>query len=176
MVDLEDGGTVEVGVIGRDGFVGHSAILDTGCSPNRAFIQVAGSGFSVKAKILLDQSDKSRELRVLLNGAVQALIVQNAQTAACNRMHGLEERLARWILTCHDRIQSDRMPLTHEFLAMMLGTNRTTVTIAAGILQKAGLIEYSRGHITIRGHKGLTEAACECYRTIRDECVRLGLL
>lgn len=92
-----------------------------------------------------------------------------------NRLHTIGERLARWLLTCHDRIRSDRMPLTHEFLAQMLGA-RTTVTLAAGILHEAGLIDYSRGHVTIKNRSGLEKAACECYRVVRNEFDRLGLL
>lgn len=102
--------------------------------------------------------------------------MQTAQTAACNRVHELEERLARWLMMCHDRVQSDHLVITHEFLAMMLGTRRTTVTVAAGMLHKAGFIAYSRGHVTIQNREGLTHAACECYQIIREEYARLGLL
>jgi CRP-like cAMP-binding protein len=129
VVTMENGSTVEVGIIGRDSFVGMPAVLGTGHSPNRSFIQLPGTGFSIKATILLDQSNNSSsELRSRLQRGVQRLLVQKAQTAACNRVHELEERLARWLLMCHDRVQTDRMPITHEFLAMMLGTRRSTVT------------------------------------------------
>lgn len=177
VVSMENGTTVEVGVTGRDGFIGVPAVLGTNHSPNRSFIQIAGSGFSIKAKVLLEQSsDGAGDLRLYLQRSVQALLVQTAQTAACNRVHELEERLARWLLMCHDRLQTDYLPITHEFLAMMLGTRRTTVTVAAGMLHKSGLIEYSRGHVTIQNREKLESAACECYQTIRDEYVRLGLL
>jgi len=102
--------------------------------------------------------------------------VQSRQTSACNRVHELEERLARWLLCCHDRVLADRVPITHEFLAMMLGVRRSSVTLAAGILQQAGLIAYTHGHVTILNHTGLKHAACECYQIIHDEYVRLGLL
>jgi CRP-like cAMP-binding protein len=177
VVAMEDGSTVEVGIIGRDGFVGLPAVLGTGHTPNRSFIQLPGSGFSVAAKTLREQlSETSGELRLCLQRGIQGLLVQTAQTAACNRVHELEERLARWLLMCRDRVQADRLPITHEFLAMMLGTRRSTVTVAAGILHRAGLIEYSRGHVLILRHEGLEEVACECYGIIRDEYARLGLL
>ncbi len=107
---------------------------------------------------------------------VLANLVQSAQNAACNRLHTINERLARWLLTCHDRVQSDRMPLTHEFLGQMLGAPRTTVTLAAGMLHEAGCIDYTRGHVTIKNRTKLEEMACECYRTVHDEFKRLGLL
>lgn len=177
VVTMENGNTVEVGITGRDGFVGLPAVLGTGHSPNRSFMQIPGHGFSVKAKVLQEQTaDGSNELRLRLQRSVQALLVQTAQTAACNRVHELEERLARWLLMCQDRVQNGHLPITQEFLAMMLGTRRTTVTVAAGMLHKAGLIEYSPGHVTIQNRERLEHAACECYRIIREEYVRLGLL
>jgi CRP-like cAMP-binding protein len=102
--------------------------------------------------------------------------VQTAQTAACDRVHELEERLTRWLLMCQDRVQDNRINITHEFLTMMLGTRRTTVTVAVGMLHKAGLIAYSRGNVTIQNRKGLEQAACECHRIIHEKNVRLGLL
>lgn len=176
VVELESGNTVEVGIIGRDGFVGASALLDGGSSPNRCYMQIPGHGFAMKAKIMREQSADSGELRRSLLRAVQGLLAQTAQTAACNRVHELEERLARWLLMCHDRIQDDRLPITQEFLGMMLGTRRTSVTVAAGMLQKAGLISHTRGHVTVQNHEGLKDAACECYRLVHDEYTRLGLL
>ena len=106
----------------------------------------------------------------------QALLVQSAQTAACNRLHTIEARLARWLLTCHDRVEADQLLLTHDFLAQMLGSPRTTVTLAAGELQRTSLIDYSRGKVMIRSRAGLEKIACECYRSVRDEFRRLGLL
>jgi CRP-like cAMP-binding protein len=177
VVNLENGSTVEVGLIGRDSFVGLPAILGTGHSSNRSFIQIPGSGFSIKAKTLLEQlSDGSGQLRLCMQRGVQGLLAQTAQNAACNRVHEIEERLARWLLMCHDRLQTDHLPITHEFLAMMLGTRRSTVSVAAGMLHKAGLIEYSRGHVKIQNRDGLEGAACECYSIVHAEYVRLGLL
>jgi CRP-like cAMP-binding protein len=176
VVELKGGNTVEVGLIGKEGVVGAPSVLGAEHSSNRGFMQVAGSGFRIDLKTLQQQAENSSELRGCLQKSMQGLLSQTAQTAACNRVHELPERLARWLLTAHDRIESDRIPLTHEFLGMMLGTGRPTVTLAAGTLQKAGLILYSRGHVTITDRKGLEAVACECYQTVRDEYRRLGLL
>jgi len=176
VVTMEDGATVEVGILGCDSFVGAPAILGTGHSPNRSFIQIPGHGFSVKAGVLLEQSEASRTLRLLLQRSIQGLMVQTSQTAACNRVHQLHERLARWLLMCRERVGGDRLMITQEFLAMMLGTRRTTVTVAATMLHEAGLIAYARGHVTIQDPAGLRKAACECYGIIHDEYIRLGLL
>jgi CRP-like cAMP-binding protein len=173
---MKNGTTVEVGLTGRDGFVGIPAILGSGNSPNRCFMQIPGYGYSINAKTLIELSEGSGKLRSCLLRSVHGLFVQTAQTAACNRVHEIHERLARWLLMCHDRIQADRLLVTQEFIAMMLGTRRSTVTVAAGILQNAGLIAYARGHVTIQNHAGLADAACECYRIVHDEYIRLGLL
>jgi len=174
---MRDGSSVEVGVVGRDGFIGIPAILGTGHSLNRSFIQLPGSGYSIRAKVLQEQCfEGTGELRLSLLRAIQGLLVQTAQTAACNRVHQIEERLSRWLLMCYDRVQTDYLSITHEFLAIMLGTRRSTVSVAAGILQKAGFIEYSHGHVKIINRSGLEEAACECYSVVREEYIRLGLL
>ena len=176
VAEMQSGNTVEVGITGRDGLVGVPAILGTNQSTYRAYMQMPGHGFAVKATILRELAEESVELRQALLRGVQALLAQTAQTAACNRVHELEERLARWLLMCYDRVQNDHLNITHEFLGMMLGTRRTSVTVAAGTLSKAGLIAYSRGNVTIRDQRGLKKAACECYQTVHDEYARLGLL
>jgi len=176
VLPMQDGSTVEVGVIGKDGVVGLPILLGADRMPGKTFIQVEGSGFRIKAERLKEEFERSGELRRHLQKYLLANLLQSAQNAACNRLHTIAERLSRWLLTCHDRVQSDRMPLTHEFLAQMLGAPRTTVTLAAGMLQQAGLIDYSRGHVTIKNRSGLEEAACECYRVVRNEFQRLGLL
>jgi CRP-like cAMP-binding protein len=173
---MENGMSVEVGLIGREGFVGAAAVLDSGPSPHRHFMQVPGYGFRIKAKVLKGLADTCTPLRVSLLRAVQGLLVQTAQTAACNRLHDLQERLARWLLMCRDGVQSDQILLTQEFLATMLGTRRSSVTVAAGMLQKAGLIASTRGHVAILNPAGLADAACECYAIVHSEYVRLGLL
>ena len=175
VLPMENGATVEVAVIGRDGVVGLPMLLGAKTMPGQTYIQIAGSGFRVEAQRLRNEFERSSELRRHLEKYLLANLVQSAQNAACNRLHNIGERLARWLLTCHDRVQTDHMPLTHEFLAAMLGAPRTTVTLAAGILHKAGLIDYSRGHVTIKDRQKLEGAACECYRIVRDEFDRLGL-
>ncbi len=176
VLTLVDGATVEVGVIGVDGVVGLPILLGAESMPGTTFIQVAASGFRIDAKRLKNEFERNGKLRDRLQKYVLANLIQSAQNAACNRLHTISERLARWILTCNDRVQSDRMPLTHEFLGQMLGAPRTTVTLAAGMLHQAGLIDYSRGHVTITNRLKLEDAACECYRTVRDEFKRLALL
>jgi CRP-like cAMP-binding protein len=173
---MENGASVEVGVIGRDGFVGLSAVLGSGCSPNRYFMQIPGYGFRVKARVLTELADRCTPLRMCLLRSMHGLLVQTAQIAACNRLHELQERLARWLLMRRDRLQSDHILVTQEFLATMLGTRRSSVTVAVGILQKAGLITCTRGRVSILNNAGLADASCECYQVVHDEYVRLGLL
>jgi CRP-like cAMP-binding protein len=172
---MENGVTVEVGITGRDGFIGIPAVLGTRHSLSRSFMQIPGYGFSMKAKILRELSEASSGLRGCLMRFFQGILAQTAQTAACNRVHEVEQRLARWLLMCHDRMQSDHLSITHEFLAMMLGANRSTVTLAAGVLREAGLISYSRRHVTVQNREGLARASCECYRIVHEEFLRLGL-
>ena len=176
VLTLAGGATVEVGVIGIDGVVGLPILLGAETMPGETFIQVAGSGYRIDAQLLKAEFERDGQLRSHLQKYVLAHLIQSAQNAACNRLHTISERLSRWILTCHDRIQSDRMPLTHEFLGQMLGAPRSTVTLAAGMLHQAGLIDYTRGHVTIKNRQELEHVACECYRTVRDEFQRLGLL
>jgi CRP-like cAMP-binding protein len=167
---------LEEGRIGREGFVGMSAILGAGHSPYRFFMAFPGHGYAIKTKTLLMQTETSSKLRNCLLRSVQSLLVQTAQTAACNRMHELPERLARWLLMCDDRAQTDRAPITQELLAMMLGTRPSSISVAASALRKGGLIAYSRGLMRIRNRPGLVEAACECYQFVNNEYLRLGLL
>jgi len=176
VITQQSGDTTEVGVIGVDGVVGIPILLGVNSTPGRTYMQVAGSGYRIPAEHLKDAFERSGQLRSLLHKYIQAFMVQSAHNSACNRHHEIEQRLARWILTCHDRIQSDRMPLTHEFLGNMLGAPRATVTLAAGQLHKAGFITYTRGHVTITNRTELEYAACECYRVVRDEFRRLALL
>jgi CRP-like cAMP-binding protein len=176
VVSVADGGTVEVGVIGIDGVVGLPILLGTGHSPVRTFMQIAGAGFRIDAEKLKAEFERNGELRRHLQKYIQAFMVQTSQTAACNRLHNIEERLARWLLACRDRMSSDRLGLTQDFLGQMLGSPRTTVTLAVGLLERAGMIDHSRGVVTIRHRAALESAACECYRTVRDEYSRLGLL
>lgn len=176
VVQLENGSTVEVGVVGREGMAGLPVLLETETIPNQTFMQIPGSGHRIKASVLREHYAKPGKLRTMLLRYLQLHLVQASQTAACNRMHEVEERMARWLLICQDRMPTNEISLTHEFLAQMLGTRRSSVTLAAGVLQRSGLIKYSRGHVSILDVEGLEKAACECYRAIHDEQARLGLL
>ncbi len=176
VVTVKNGNTVEVGIIGVEGVVGLPILLGTGGMPGRTFIQIAGSGYRIKADILKQAFERPGGLRRHLQRYTQGFLVQSAQTAVCNRLHNIEERLARWLLSCRDRTGSEQLRLTQEFLAQMLGAPRTTVTLAAGLLHRAGLIHYSRGAVTLQNPRALEDAACECYWIVRDEFRRLALL
>jgi CRP-like cAMP-binding protein len=168
------GGTVEVGTIGNEGMAGLSVFLDAGAVTSRTFVQVPGHAKRIKAEIFSTQADERRQLRRVLHRYTQAFLTQVAQTASCNRMHEVQERCARWLLMTHDRVDgSDTFPLTHEFLSFMLGVRRAGVTVAAGALQRAGLITYTRGKITVVNRAGLEEASCECYGIVRSHFQRL---
>ena len=173
---LKDGATVEIGVIGIDGVVGLPILLGAEQMPGRTFMQVGGSGFRIDADRLKQEFERGGDLRKRLQRYLLGILVQSAQNGACNRLHTISERLARWLLTCHDRLSGDEMRLTHEFIGPMLGAPRTTVTLAAGTLQEAGLINYSRGLVRIRDREGLQQVACECYGVVRKEFARLQLL
>ena len=160
---MEDGKSVEVGLTGKEGFVGLPLLVGFKTSPSRVIIQIAGSGYRINASTLISVLTKCRTLEKRLYRFSQVLAAQASQIAACNRLHEVDERLARWLLMSRDRIDSNLVPLTQEFLAHMLGTRRSSVTVAASILQKARLINYSRGQVNIVDPKGLEEAACECY-------------
>lgn len=175
VVLLGNGDSVEVGVIGREGVVGMPILLGTESSPGRTFMQLAGSGYRISAAKLKQAYEDGGSFRQRVQRYMQGFMVQTAQTAACNRLHGIEERLSRWLLTCHDRLDSDQLRLTQDFLATMLGAPRTTVTLAAGLLQRAGMIEYSRGVVKITDRAALESSTCECYRTVSDEFRRLKL-
>lgn len=176
VVPLEEGSTIEVGVVGREGMVGLSLLMESDRTPSQAFVQIAGAGFRIRADTFVRSFLVPSQLRMMLLRSLQLYLVHASQTAACNRRHEVEERMARWLLICHDRVNSNNMSLTQEHLAQMLGTRRSSVTVAARTLHRHGLIDYSRGHVTILNHEGLKRAACECYRVLHDEQERLGLL
>jgi CRP-like cAMP-binding protein len=163
---MEDGKSVEVGLAGKEGFVGVPLAAGFSTSPTRVVTQVEGDAFRVSAADLRDVLRRCPQLEKQLHRFSQALGLQATQVAACNRLHEVEERLARWLLMSQDRIGSDVVPLTQEFLAHMLGTRRASVSVAAGILQKAGLITYERGKVTILNRGRLENAACECYEVM----------
>jgi CRP-like cAMP-binding protein len=152
------------------------AVLGAQSMPFNCFMLVAGSGFQIDIKIVAHEFDRSAEFRQKIFLFFQAQLMQTSQTAACNRRHGIGERLSRWLLTCHDRTGSEKISLTHEDMGRMLGASRSTVTLAAGELQKKGSIEYARGRVKILDRVGLEAAACECYGIVRGEVDRLDAL
>jgi CRP-like cAMP-binding protein len=160
---MAHGKSVEVGLCGKEGFVGLPLTAGFQTSPNRVIVQVAGSGFRVSAKDLVVALRECPKLATSLQRFAQEMALQSAQVAACNRLHEVEERLARWLLMSQDRLGGKVVPLTQEFLAHMSGTRRASVTVAAGILQKAGLITYTRGSVRIESRTKLEAAVCECY-------------
>ena len=167
--DTEDNGAVEVGMTGREGMVGISVLLNPDAmATQRAFIQIPGSAWRMSAVDLRRAVEQSPVLRDRCLRYVQLLMVHTAQSAACNARHQLPERLARWLLMSHDRVDGDELPMTQEFLSLMLGVRRAGVSTAASVLQAGGLISYSRGRVTVRDRAGLEQAACECYRIVRE--------
>ncbi|MDQ2767563.1 MAG: Crp/Fnr family transcriptional regulator [Gemmatimonadota bacterium] len=162
-------GSVEVGTIGLEGMVGIPVLLRATSEPTRAIVQVVGAAFRIEAAAFREVVSESEHLeRILLRYAL-ALFNQVAQSVACNRLHSLEERCARWLLITHDRVDGDVFKLTQEFLSYMLGVHRPAVTLAAGVLQSAGYIKYSRGTIRVTDRVGLEEASCSCYQATRDD-------
>ncbi|MFT8246186.1 Crp/Fnr family transcriptional regulator [Roseomonas sp. BN140053] len=170
---LEDGDGAEVGLIGHEGVVGLPVILGDDRDDLEAMIQNPGTALSMSAAALRDEMARDPALRALLLRYALVHHGQVSRTAACNGRHYTEQRLARWLLMAHDRSQGDEFPMTHELLALMLGLRRSGVTVAAGALQKAGLIRYERGRITITDRSGLENATCECYGVTRRALDRL---
>ena len=168
VVLTSDGRSVEVAIVGREGVIGTPLAVGLHRGPYRSIMQISGNGLRIKAEILEERLRGSSELRLVLNHFVLIQGLQIAQIAACNRLHEIEQRLARWLLMCQDRMDSDLLPVTHEFLAQMLGTGRPSVSLAAGILQKAGMIENTRGAVRIVNRKALETASCECYFAIQQ--------
>ena len=166
---LSDGKSVEVGLTGAEGFVGVPLIAGLRSSHTRTLMQIAGTAFRIKADDLRTAIRQCPQLMRRLLRYAQQLAMQASQIGACNRVHSVDERLARWLLMSQDRLAGDVVPLTQEFLSHMLGTRRASVTVAAGILQKAGLISYSRGSLKIDDRAGLERASCECYRSIVNQ-------
>ena len=170
---MRDGSEVEVCLIGREGTSAIPLFLGTDSLPIQTIVQVPDGATRIRADILRAESERGGELQRLVLRYAQAFFVQAAQTAACNRLHKLDERLARWLLMCQDRMQSAEIELTHEVMAIMLGVRRAGVTEALGLLQRAGLVKIARGHVTILDRAGLQQTACECYGVISREFARL---
>lgn len=170
---MENGATAEIGVVGNDGLVGIALFMGGDTTPNRAVVQSAGRAFKMKAKVLQEEFILAGRFHNLLLRYTQALITQISQTAVCNRLHSVDQQLCRWLLLSHDRLPSDRLIMTHDLIANMLGVRREGVTHAAKRLQEAGYISYARGDMTILDRKGLEGKACECYQVVRNEYDRL---
>lgn len=175
VVVTEDGRTVEVGVVGREGFSGAALAVGLRTSSVREVVQIGGNGFRIGASAVEHLMRAAPELRMLMGRYAVVLGMQISQTAACNRLHSIEQRLARWLLVTRDRVDSAYLPITHDFLATMLGTDRPTVSLAASGMQKRGILEYKRGAVKILDRKKLQECACECYGVIEQFNPVLGL-
>jgi CRP-like cAMP-binding protein len=161
---MNDGTTVEVGIIGRDGMVGIPVLLGDDIAFEEAIVQIGGDAMRMRSEVFKEGLKRNHSpLLTELLLYTRALMRQVGRTAACNRIHTVEERLSRWLLMCHDRMESNELPLTQEFISNMLGTRRASVGSAAMGLQTDGLIHYSRGHISILDRSGLEETSCECY-------------
>ena len=173
MVSELEEGTVEVGTLGREGMYGLPLLLGATETTARAFMQVPGRGFCMEAHALQASIAEAPAFGALLYRYAQALFEQVSQSVACNRLHSLEERCARWLLMVHDSAGEEVLPLKQSFLAEMLGVHRPAVTIAAGALQTAGLIRYSRGRVQVLDRAGLEDAACPCYGIVRDGFERM---
>ena len=170
---MEDGRSAEIALVGNEGILGVALFMGGKTMPNRAVVQSAGHAFRLKGELLVREFNRSGDLQHLLLRYTQALLTQMAQTAVCNRHHSVDQQLCRWLLLSLDRLKSDRLTMTHELIANMLGVRRMGVTEAAGKLQSAGLIEYSRGRITVLDRKRLEAQSCECYGVVKAEYDRL---
>jgi len=175
VVIMKDGRTVEAGVVGNEGFTGISVAVGLSRSPLRAVVQITGDGFRVEVGALRKTLEATPHLQLMLSRCAVVQGMQVAQTAACNRLHDIKQRLARWLLMTQDRVGSMSLHITHDFLATMLGTDRSTVSLAAGVLQRKKLIEYTRGAVKIVNRRKLEDSACECYGVIQQYDREVGL-
>lgn len=170
---LEDGSSTEIAVVGNEGLVGIALFMGGGSTPSRAVVQSAGKGYRLKADVMKVEFERSGPAMHLLLRYTQALITQMAQTAVCNRHHSLDQQLCRWLLLSMDRLDTNELVMTQELIANMLGVRREGVTEAALKLQRAGLIQYARGRISVLDRAGLERRACECYGVVKEEYDRL---
>jgi len=169
----ESGATTQVGLVGNEGVLGLAVLLGAKSLPDGAVVQIAGEALRSRGEVIADEFWRGGVFQHLLLRYLQALMTQISQTAACNQMHSVEQRLCRWLLLCLDRVESDEMTMTQEFLARMLGDRRESVTLAAGNLQSLGLIQYQRGRMAVLDRAGLEARACECYQVVRSEIAQL---
>ncbi len=170
---LEDGASAEIAVVGKDGVIGVALFMGGETTTNRAIVQSAGSAYRLTGIRLKQEFQRHGEMQLLLLRYTQALITQMAQTAVCNRHHSVDQQLCRWLLLSLDRLSSNQLAMTQELIANMLGVRREGVTEAAGKLQKLGVIDYRRGHITVLDRPKLEQLSCECYAVVKKETDRL---
>lgn len=170
---MENGASAEISVVGNEGLVGVALFMGGESTPSRAIVQSGGYAYRLQGQRLKDEFNRHGELLVLMLRYTQALITQMAQTAVCNRHHQIDQQLCRWLLLSLDRLPNNRLTMTQELIANMLGVRREGVTEAAGKLQRQGVIEYSRGHITVLDRQKLEQLSCECYAVVKRETDRL---
>ncbi len=175
VVVMKDGRTAEAGIVGHEGSTGTPAAVGLSRSLLRAVVQITGDGFRVETAALQNTLKSTPHLQFMLSRYAVLQGMQVAQTAACNRLHDIKQRLARWLLMTQDRVESESLPITHDFLATMLGTDRPTVSLAANVLKREKIIEYPRGTVKIVNRKKLEDSACECYGIIQQYNGELGL-
>jgi CRP-like cAMP-binding protein len=175
VVVTKDGRTVEVGVVGNEGYVGAGLAVGLSRSSVREIVQIAGDGFRMVGNVLERVLRSAPQLQMILSRHSGLQGMQVAQTAACNRLHDIQQRLARWLLMTQDRVNLGALPITHDFIATMMGTDRSTVSLAAAVLQKKGIIEYMRGAVKVVNRRKLQDSACECYAVIQQFEDDLGL-
>ena len=170
---MESGASSEIAGVGNEGVLGISLLMGGNTTPSRAIVQTAGHGYRLKARLLMEEFNRAGPMMRLMLRYTQALITQISQTAVCNRHHSVEQQLCRWLLLTLDRLPSNELTMTQELIASMLGVRREGITETAGNLQRAGLISYRRGHITVLDRSGLESHACECYNVVKKEFDRL---
>src|ERR1700680_3389289 len=175
VVVTKDGRTVEVGVVGNEGYVGAGLAVGLSRSSVREIVQIAGDGFRMMGNALERILRSAPQLQMILSRHTGLQGMQVAQTAACNRLHDIQQRLSRWLLMTQDRVDSGLLPITHDFIATMMGTDRSTVSVAAAVMQKKGIIEYVRGAVRVVNRRKLEKSACECYDVIQQFEDDLGL-
>lgn len=175
VVVTKDGRTVEVGVVGNEGYVGAGLAVGLSRSSVREIVQIAGDGFRMVGNTLERVLRSAPQLQTILSRHSGLQGMQVAQTAACNRLHDIQQRLARWLLMTQDRVNLAILPITHDFIATMMGTDRSTVSLAAAVMQKKGIIEYVRGAVKVVNRRKLQNSACECYAVIQQFEDDLGL-
>src|ERR1700682_2575370 len=173
LYQFQNAASAEIAVVGHEGILGVSLFMGGGSTPSRAVVQSAGHGFRLRAQLMKDEFDRAGPVLHLLLRYTQALITQMTQTAACNRHHTVDQQLCRWLLLSLDRLRANELVMTQELIANMLGVRREGVTEGALKLQRAGLIRYARGHITVLDRAALEQRSCECYAVVKKEYDRL---